>query len=233
MMPESSRAVAAQHSLHPLITRMTGDQKHAASANGTLHVYAALYGRVLRVDPERPSASGRDRLLVSKGHGPMAYYAALAHRGFFAPAWLDEFLAFHGRLGGHPDRTLIPGVEVSSGSLGHGLPMAVGVALALRSRGDDGRVFCLLGDAEFDEGSNHEAVAFAGRAQLAGLTAIVVDNRSASHGWPGGIGQRFAMEGWQAVTVDGTDEDTLADVLDRPAAGAPRVVVAEVRQKGA
>ena len=116
--------------------------------------------------------------------------------------------------------------------MGHGLPMAVGVALALRSRGDEGRVFCLLGDAELDEGSNHEAIAFAGRASLERLTAIVVDNQSASHGWPGGIGRRFATEGWQAVTVDGTDEDALGDVLDRPVSGAPRVVVAQVQDKG-
>ena len=220
--------------LRPLIARLVGDEKHSDSALGTIHSYAALYGRVLRVDPENPNDPNRDRLLVSKGHGPMAYFAALAHRGFFSSAWLDEFLQFHGHLGGHPDRMLIPGVEASSGSLGHGLPMAVGVALGLRARGNStSRVFCLLGDAELDEGSNHEAIAVAGRMKLDRLTALVIDNRSASHGWPGGIIRRFAVEDWLTTAVDGQDEAALADALDTPSAGAPRVVVAAVPSKGA
>ena len=220
--------------LRPLIARLVGDEKHYDSAHGTLQAYAALYGRVLRVDPEHPDAPDRDRLLVSKGHGPMAYFAALAHRGYFAPEWLDEFLQFHGRLGGHPDRVLVPGVEASSGSLGHGLPIAVGVALGLRTRNNTtSRVFCLLGDAELDEGSNHEAIAFAGRMKLDQLTALVIDNQSASHGWPGGIAARFIVEAWHASSVDGRDEEALALALDAPSTGAPRVVIATVPPKGA
>ena len=231
MTPQTPSLVG--HPLTPLIARMVGDEKHLTSAYGTLHTMWALYTRVLRVDPKHPDAPERDRFLLSKGHGPMAYFAALAHRGFFDETWLDTFLTFEGQLGGHPDRMLVPGVEVSSGSLGHGLPMAVGVAMGLRARGNaTSRVFCLVGDAELDEGSNHEAIAFAGRTRLARLTAIVIDNQSASYGWPGGIGARFELEGWIANDVDGEDEDALVAALDAPSHLQPRVVVARVPHKG-
>ncbi len=124
----------------------------------------------------------------------------------------------------------MPGVEISSGSLGHGLPLAVGAALALRAqRHGRPRVFCLVGDGELDEGSNHEAIAFAGRAGLDALTVIAVDNASATHGWPGGVASRFAGEGWAAVTVDGRDADALEEALTAEHPGRPAVVVAEVR----
>lgn len=219
--------------LLPLIARMTGDEKHGDAAYGTLASLWALYTRVLRVDPHRPSDPDRDRFLVSKGHGPMAYYAALAYRGFFPESWLDEFLSFEGRLGAHPDRLLIPGVEISSGSLGHGLPIAIGMALGLRVQGRSARVFCLLGDGELDEGSNHEAIAFAGRMALSRLTALVINNRSARHGWPNGIGSRFEVEGWVSKSVDGYDVAALAEALDEPEGAAPRVVVAQVKGKAA
>src|SRR4029077_581301 len=122
------------------------------------------------------------------------------------------------RLGYPPDRTLVPGVEISSGSLGHGLPIAVGVALAGR------RTFCLVGDAELEEGSNWEAVQYAGRIGLDGLTAIVVDNDSSTYGWPGGIEERFALEGWHAVRVDGRDHDAIAEACNQ-VAQQPRCIV--------
>src|SRR3954452_6046601 len=166
-----------------LLARLDGDEKHQPSANSTLAVLRVLYDRVADVDPDDPAAPDRDRVLVSKGHGPQAYYAVLAARGFVPEAWLDGFAAYDSPLGHHPDRALIPGVEISSGSLGHGLPLAVGVALALRVKGRARpRVFCLIGDGELDEGSNHEAIAFAGRIGLAAVTVIAVDNASATHG---------------------------------------------------
>ena len=113
----------------------TGDEKHDESSTSTLDALAVLYGRVLRVDPSNPEWPDRDRFILSKGHGPVAYYAILAHLGFFPEAWLDDFMEWGGKLGSHPDRALVPGVEASTGSLGHGLPMSVGVALALRARG--------------------------------------------------------------------------------------------------
>ena len=195
-----------------LLTRLTGDEKHDWSSLSTLDTIWVLYDRVLREG---------DRFLLSKGHGPTAYYAVLAAKGLLPLELLDGFGAFESTLGHHPDRVLAPGVELSSGSLGHGLPIAVGVALTGR------RVYCLLGDAELEEGSNWEAVQFAGRRRLASLTAVVVDNRSSSQGWPGGIAARFEAEGWTATDVDGRDHDALERAFAR-ADERPHVVVAQV-----
>ena len=139
---------------------------------------------------------------------------------------LAGFGTFTSPLGHHPDRNLIPGVELSSGSLGHGLPIATGVALALRLQGrGDSRVVCLIGDAELDEGSNHEAIALAARFGLDRLTAVVVDNDSSTHGWPGGIAERFAVEGWSHATVSGRDHDELEQAFAANLPGRPHLVV--------
>ena len=218
--------------LPALMTRMTGDEKHAPSATSTLDVLWTLYDRVLRTTPETVEAPDRDRFLVSKGHGPMALYAVLAAKGFIPCEWLADFGRFDSPLGQHPDRNLVPGVEIASGSLGHGLPIALGVALALDVRTAGGvRVFVLLGDAELDEGSNHEAIALAGRMRLERLTAIVVDNASAAHGWPGGIEARFAIEGWETAVVDGHDHAALASAFAARSPGRPGVVVAHAEPK--
>lgn len=230
--------------LTPLLRRLAGDEKHEASGYSTLDVIWVMYDRVLRVDPARPDRPDRDRFLVSKGHGPHAYYAVLAAKGFFPESWLDDLAGPDSRLGHHPDRTLVPGVEIASGSLGHGLGLAVGTALGLRASGRPGtdggpgtdgrpgsdgpRVYVLLGDGELDEGANHEAIAYAGATGLDTLTAIVIDNRSATHGWPGGIASRFTVNGWTAATVDGRDHDAFEAAVRGHTPGHPHVVVAEV-----
>jgi transketolase len=200
--------------LPALLTRLTGDEKHDSSALSTLDVLWVLFDRVLSPD---------HRFLLSKGHGPAAFYAVLAAKGLVPVATLPSFGAFDSPLGYHPDRLLVPAAGISSGSLGHGLPIAVGVALAGR------RVYCLVGDGELDEGSNWEAVQYAGRIGLSALTAAVVDNGSATHGWPGGIERRFELEGWSAMRVDGRDHDALELAFAATSPGAPHVVVAEVR----
>ncbi|MGH3355202.1 MAG: thiamine pyrophosphate-dependent enzyme [Nocardioidaceae bacterium] len=217
--------------LQPLMSLMTGDEKHGASATSTLDVLWVLYDRVLDVGPDSIEDPYRDRFLLSKGHGPMAYYAVLAAKGFLPVDWLPTFGSFDSRLGHHPDRTLIPGVEISSGSLGHGLPLAVGTALGLRAQRVESRVVCLVGDAELDEGSNAEAIAFAGAKGLDNLTVVVVDNDSASLGWRGGVEQRFAVEGWHAARVDGRDHAELEVALNQLTPGRPSVVVAVVEPK--
>jgi transketolase len=200
--------------LGTLLTRLTGDEKHGGSSFSTLDVLWVLYDRVL--------ADG-DRFFLSKGHGPAAYYAVLAGKGLLPAEALDDFGGFDSQLGYHPDRMLVPGVEISSGSLGHGLGIATGAALGGR------RVFCLVGDGELDEGSNWEAVQYAGRVGLGRLTVIVVDNHSSTHGWPGGIERRFAVEGWETVRVDGRDHDSLEAALrPGPQPIRPRCVVADV-----
>ncbi|MFI0818531.1 transketolase [Streptomyces sp. NPDC021098] len=222
--------------LPPLMSLMTGDEKHGPAATSTLDALWVLYDRVLRVSPETVDHPGRDRFLLSKGHGPMAYYAVLAAKGFFADSLLRGFGSYDSPLGHHPDRVLVPGVEISSGSLGHGLPLGVGTALGLRAQGREGAdgpaVWVLIGDAELDEGSNHEAIAYAGAAGLERLHTLVVDNASATHGWPGGIASRFEAAGWSAATVDGRDHEALYDAFTAPHPGRPRAVVARVEAKG-
>ncbi|MFE7525018.1 thiamine pyrophosphate-dependent enzyme [Kitasatospora sp. NPDC057542] len=219
--------------LPALMSLMTGDEKHGPAATSTLDALWVLYDRVLRVTPDTADAQDRDRFLLSKGHGPMAYYAVLAAKGFLDPAVLPSFGGYDSPLGHHPDRTLVPGVEIASGSLGHGLPLAVGTALGLRAQGlADPAVWVLVGDAEFDEGSNAEAVAFAGAYGLDRLNVVVIDNSSATHGWQGGIAQRFAAEGWSTATVDGRDHEALYRAYATEHLGRPHVVVARVEPKG-
>ncbi|MEV6303845.1 thiamine pyrophosphate-dependent enzyme [Actinoplanes sp. NPDC051861] len=213
--------------LQTLLSRVTGDAKHAPSAHSTLDVLWVLYDRVLRNTPETADEPDRDRFLLSKGHGPAAYYAVLAAKGFIPEQWLDDVGGSHSRLGHHPDRVLIPGVEVGTGSLGHGLGLAVGTALGLRAQGfAEARTFVLLGDAELDEGSNHEAIAYAAAIKLP-LTAIVIDNQSSTHGWPGGIPARFP--GWSVSVVNGRDHDEIERSFR--ITGRPHLVVAAVERK--
>ncbi len=215
-----------------LMALMTGDEKHGPAATSTLDVLWVLHDRVLRIGPERLEDPGRDRFLLSKGHGPMAYYAVLAAKGFVPVDRLPGFGSYDSPLGHHPDRMLVPGVEIGSGSLGHGLPIGVGTALGLRAQGlHEPRVWVLIGDAELDEGSNHEAIAFAGPAGLERLHTVVIDNASASHARPGDIAARFEAAGWSTVTVDGRDHEALYTAFTTPHPGRPHAVVAQVEPK--
>lgn len=216
--------------LPALLSRMTGDEKHSNAATSTLDVVWVLYDRVLRVSPDTAQDPHRDRFYLSKGHGPMAYYATLVAHDYFPVEWLDSWGSFDSRLGHHPDRTLVPGVEISSGSLGHGLPMAVGSAVGLRAQALDARVVVLVGDAELDEGSNHEAMEVAAALGLGNLTVVVVDNASTSYRVPGRIAARFATEGWDVTSVDGRDHEQLAAALSRRT-DRPTAVVAAVEEK--
>jgi transketolase len=218
--------------LDHLIALMTGDEKHGPSATSTLDVLWVLYDRVLKITPETVDDPLRDRFILSKGHGPMAYYAVLAAKGFLPQDWLPGFGSYDSRLGHHPDRLLIPGVEFSSGSLGHGLPAAVGMAHGLRAQRNPARVVCLIGDAEFDEGSNSEAVVYSGSVGLANLTTVVIDNQSASKGWAGGIGRRFEVENHLVHEVDGRDHEALEKAFTTTADDRPTAVIARVEPKG-
>jgi transketolase len=218
--------------LDDLMSMMTGDEKHEPSSTSTKDVLWVLYDKVLRITPETVDDDNRDRFYLSKGHGPMAYYAVLAAKCFLAPAYLPTYGDFDSPLGYHPDRHLVPGVEISSGSLGHGLPLAVGTVLGLAARGlTEPATWVLVGDAEMDEGSNHEAIAFAGRRGLERLHVIVIDNDSATIDWPGGVETRFAQEGWAVRRVDGRDHDALEAAYTAPHPGQPLLVVAEVERK--
>jgi transketolase len=187
-----------------------------------------LYGRILRVSPDDPEWPERDRFILSKGHGPVAYYAILAHLGFFPTEWLDGFLEWGGRLGSHPDRVLVPGIEASTGSLGHGLPMAVGVALALRAKALTGqRVFVLTGDAELNEGSNWEAILLAPALKLSNLTLLIIDNHSSNLAmvpWEA----KLESFGWSTRIVDGHDHAALETAFRERDHERPIAVIADI-----
>jgi transketolase len=211
----------------------SGDEKHDWSSVSTIDALVALYGSVLRVDPSRPDWEERDRFILSKGHGPSAYYAVLAACGFFSVETLRGFMRFGSPLGAHPDRFLVPGVEVSTGSLGHGLAMAVGVALAMRAKGlHEQRTFCLTGDAELNEGSNWEAILLAPHLRLANLTLVVIDNHTSSidmRPWDG----KFTAFGWAVERVDSQDRAQLVRAMKTRTSEQPTAVVVDVRQESA
>jgi transketolase len=211
-----------------LMRSATGDEKHEESSTSTVDALWVLYDRILRIDPGDPGAEDRDRFILSKGHGPIALYAILAAKGFFPVAWLDAFLRHGGHLGSHPDRTQVPGVEASTGSLGHGLPIAAGVALALRAKAlTEPRVVVLCGDAELNEGSNWEAILLAPNQRLGNLTLLVVDNHSSepdmSH-WR----ERLGGFGWDVYVVDGHDHDALEASFRVRHEDQPTAVVADI-----
>jgi transketolase len=217
--------------LPSLIALMTGDEKHDLASLSTVDVIWVLYDRVLRVSPSTARSESRDWFYLSKGHGPMAYYAVLTAKGFIRADELPRYGRFESLLGQHPDRNLVPGAAISSGSLGHGLPLGVGTALGLRAMGlTKDRVFVLTGDGELDEGSGHEAIAFAGRAGLDSLHCVVVDNSSASLGWPGGIEARFDAEGWSTARVDGRDHDALEAAFTAAQPCQPHAVIAVIKR---
>ena len=177
------------------------------------------------------TAEWRDRFVLSKGHGPASLYAILADKGFFPADWLDRFMDRAGRLGAHPDRTLVPGIEASTGSLGHGLPIAVGIALALRAKGaDEPRVFVLVGDAELNEGSNWEAILLAPYLRLDNLTLVAIDNHSSTipmAPWEA----RLGSFGWDVTVVDGRDHAALEVALARRLTDRPTAVVADIPRR--
>lgn len=210
-----------------LMTLATGDEKHDESAQSTLDVLWVLYDRILRYDPKSPRSEERDRFVLSKGHGPEAYYAILADKGFFPASALETFMQYNSILGSHPDRNQVPGVEASTGSLGHGLSMAVGMALGLRIKKSDRRVFALIGDGECNEGSIWEAILLAGNRQLSNLTCIAINNHSSSLEL-GDLAAKFSSFGWAAVTINGRDHEQIYEALSYRDSTRPRAVVAEI-----
>jgi transketolase len=201
---------------------------HYSSVFSCAEILGALYGGVMRLaeDPDWPE---RDRLVLSKGHVAVGVYPLLARRGYFPAEWLESYTHVGSPLGDHPDMRRVPGVDFSSGSLGHGLSIAAGMAKAARMLGQaDTRIFALLGDQELNEGQIWEAAQAASHFQLGNLVAIVDRNQMGLDGLTEDvmavepIAGRFEAFGWRAVEVDGHDVDALLDVFDAlPDAGDP------------
>jgi transketolase len=216
-----------------------GRTPHVASALSCVDLLVALYFSVLRIDPANPDDPGRDRLLLSKGHGCMAQYGALTERGFFPEVVLQEYARDGGRLAEHPGPHCVPGIEAATGSLGHGLSIGAGLALAAKVRGANYRVFVVLSDGECYEGSVWEAALFAPALNLAGLTAIVDYN-----GWSAmaptypvmePLAEKWRAFGWSVQEIDGHDVENLASVLAAVPfePGRPSAIIARtVKGKG-
>ncbi|SEG53159.1 transketolase [Bryocella elongata] len=186
-------------------------------------VLAVLYGGVLQLDPQQPNWPQRDRFLLSKGHCAAALYTALAMRGFFETALLRTFMDPLSKLNGHPDRNKLPGVEANTGPLGHGLPIAVGCAIAAKMRGETWRTFVLTGDGELQEGSNWEAAMSAQQYKLDNLIVIVDRNRLQQGDFTENtirmepLADKWRTFGFAVTEIDGHNTATLREVLS----GAP------------
>ena len=215
---------------------------HTGGDLSAADILAALYGaRILRVDPENPRWPQRDRFIMSKGHCSGALYSTLALRGFYSASELKTFMDPLSRFNGHPDRNKVAGVEANTGPLGHGLPIAVGCALAARMRGESWRTFVLTGDGELQEGSNWEAAMAAQHYNLESLTVIVDRNRLQQGDFTektirmDPLAPKWAAFGFAVEEVDGHDPAALLDILGRLPliAGKPSCIIANtVKGKG-
>ncbi len=205
---------------------------HTGGSLSCVDILNVLYNRVLRVSPETFDDPNRDRYVQSKGHSVEALYVVLADRGFYPKSELETLCRYRSPFVGHPTRK-VPGIEMNTGALGHGLPISVGMALAGKMNAAPYRVFTLLGDGELAEGSNWEAAMAAAHYKLDNLTAILDHNtlqitghtRDVCSNEP--IDEKFQAFGWAVRTVDGHDFAALTDALSQPhEAGAPRCVIA-------
>lgn len=221
------------------MTHLSGGS-HIGAVLSAADILAVLYADILRYDPEDPEWDGRDRFIMSKGHAGAAVYAALAESGFFAPAELKTHYQNGSRLSGHVSHHL-PGVDLSTGSLGHGLCAAAGMALAAKQDGKHHRVFAVLGDGECDEGSVWEAALFANQYRLENLVAIIDHNHMQSLDTCEktleleDFGAKWRAFGWNVIELNGHDHNALRSALTgtRNAGHKPTVVIANtVKGKG-
>ncbi|MBU2696455.1 transketolase [Pimelobacter sp. 30-1] len=209
---------------------------HYTSSFSAAELFAALYYAVLDLRPDEPAWPDRDRFVLSKGHAAIGLYPVLADLGFFPPSDLDTYTRLGSPFGDHPDMKKVAGIDFSSGSLGHGLSIAVGMALGARIGERPYRTFCMLGDGELHEGQVWEAANAAGHYRLGRLVAIVDRNQLCIDGFTDDVmsvepvEDRFAAFGWQTHRVDGHDLDAVLDVFDAlpdDPDGPPQVIVAD------
>ncbi|MBI3610077.1 MAG: transketolase [Nitrospirae bacterium] len=236
-----SEALAKKIRCHVLKMTHRAKSAHVGTSLSMADLLAVLYGGVLRVDPSSPDWPDRDRFILSKGHGCASLYAVLAERGFFPLAWLDDFYQDGSHLAGHVTHTGVPGVDASTGALGHGLSIGCGMALAGQRDSQSYRVFTLLSDGECDEGSIWEAVLFAPHHRLDNLVAIVDYNKIQSLGTVKEVldldplAVKWESFGWAVREIDGHNfgeiEDALTNLPIRT--GQPSCVIAHtVKGKG-
>lgn len=235
-------AVARKLRYHSIEMIATANSGHPGGSLSAADIVTALYfGGVLRHDPKRPDWPDRDRFILSKGHGVPVLYAALAERGYFPVSELKTLRQVDSRLQGHPVQGLTPGIEASTGSLGQGLSIGIGHAIAARLDGKHFHTYVLMGDGECQEGQVWEAVLTAGNHELDGLTAIVDANRYQLDGTVeeinslSPIADKFASFKWHVIEIDGHDMHAVLDALHQARAhqGRPTCIIAHtVKGKG-
>ena len=217
------------------LTRIAG-AGHYSSTFSAAELLAALFYAHLRKDPLNPGWPDRDRFVLSKGHAAIGLYPVLADLGYFDKSLLDSFTRFGSAFGDHPDMKKIPGIDFSSGSLGHGLSVALGMALAARLQKREYRVYCMLGDGELNEGQIWEAAMAAGHYQLQGLVGIVDRNQLSIDGLTEKVmsvepvEDRFRSFGWDVRRIDGHDLTSILDTFAslKPAGnGKPQMIIAD------
>lgn len=229
-------------SIRKRVVRMihSAQSSHLGSSLSIADILAVLYSGILNISSETVNASDRDRFILSKGHACAALYAVLAERGFFPFEWLNTFYQNGSQLAGHATIS-VPGVEVSTGSLGHGLPIACGMALAAKRDGHSHRIFTLLSDGECDEGSVWEAALFAPQHCLDNLTVIIDYNKIQSLGNVSDIleleplGAKWRAFRWNVAQIDGHDHEQLIETLVKVPleSGKPNCIIAHtVKGKG-
>ena len=214
---------------------------HVGGALSAIDIATALYFYKMRIDPANPSMPDRDRFILSAGHKCLCQYAVLAERGYFPKEILDTYGFLDSRIPGHPNMHELPGIEANTGALGHGLSIALGMALSARLDGNGAKVYVIMGDGELAEGSNWEAAAAASHYKASNLTVFVDFNGLQISGrvqdvmnfTP--ISSRFGAFGWETIDIDGNNMAEIVDVLDRLPLNAdkPTCVVAHtVKSKG-
>lgn len=209
---------------------------HVGSALSCADILSALYFQVLRIPS--PSDSSRDYFLLSKAHAAMALYATLFHKGWMSQATIEGYYQNGGTLPAHTDRFLGGGVEISAGSLGHGLPLALGVAHAIRLEGGENRVFVLMGDGETQEGSVWEAAMLAPKLGLSNLTVLIDRNNLQGYGRASELlsfeplREKWASFGWESMEIDGHDEEAIASACSAPSDKPKAIICKTIKGKG-
>lgn len=202
---------------------------HLPTSFSIIECLLAAYG-VMQFDPAQPDWEGRDYFILSKGHASLAHFATLAHLGFIPSQELDSFGQLDSRLGCHADQSKVPGVEVSTGSLGHGIGVAAGIALGLKAKGMKNRVFVLVGDGESNEGSVWEAAQVASHNALSNLVVIFDDNKSQTRCLPTtNPADKFKAFGFETRLADGHDIESMTAAL-APGKDKPVAVIADTRK---
>lgn len=235
-----TRELALAVRRHAVNMTSLGKSSHIGSVLSIADILAVLYGNVMSIRPQEPKWPNRDRFILSKGHAGAGVYAVLAETGFIPVDVLKTHYQNGSVLSGHVSHKGVSGVEFSTGSLGHGLPVACGMALAAKIDGKKHRIFTLLGDGECDEGSNWEAFLFAPHHKLDNLTVIIDHNKLQSLTTTdetlnlGPLVDKFHAFGWDVVEVDGHDHEALeAALAETTKEGMPKVVIAHtIKGKG-